>query len=189
MWRLVVAVVLLAGIPENAWVPAEITPGHAPTRIVVTKTGWRSGSAALIVNDPHRVERLYRLLAGNERVGFTCGFHWNVRFDYRDRAAESIDINEDCEEFRRDPKVTWRELSAVLSEARRHPSHYVIEVRPTGARESLRAKLTPFGSIIDGNPLLLASRAPWSASRVEKLRRAAAGLARIEVIPEADSGN
>ena len=189
MWRLVAAVVLLAGIPENAWTPTEITPGHVPTRIVVTKTGWRSGSAALIVNDPRRVERLYRLLAGNERADFTCGYHWNVRFDYRDHAPESIDINEECEAFRRDPKVTWRELSRALSEARHRPSHYVIAVRPTGFRESLRAKLTPFGSIIDGNPLLLASRTRWTARRVEKLRRATAGLARIEVIPEADTGN
>lgn len=139
---LILAALLLASIPEG-WLPPEITPGHAPARIVITKTGWRSGTAGLIVDDRRQVDPV------------------------------------------------WRELSRLFAQARHQPSHYVVALRQPVPMSTapLRAKTKAFGSIVEGDPLLLASRRRWTKARLEKLRRATVGLAKVEVIPEVHLGN
>lgn len=113
--------VIHENIPPETWLPAEISPGKRPVKILVRKFGWRGGSAALVIADRRRVQALYDSLAGNQRIGWTCGYHWRFLFEFDGGGPESIDVNENCETFRRDPKRTWRLVSDAFRSARAHP--------------------------------------------------------------------
>src|SRR5260221_7232192 len=137
---------------EDGWLPAEITAGRQPVRYVVTKAGWREGPQALVEDDPRKVEDLYARLAGNSRMGHTCGCHWAIHFEYRDAPAESIAINERCETFRREPAETWQAVKAAFTRARTEPTHFfvVLSARDPHAGAHLRKLLEPrFGTVID----------------------------------------
>lgn len=187
------AFVSVAAVPEASWVPSEISPQRHPIRILVTKTGWRGGSDALVINDRAEVSRIYDLLAGNQRLGFTCGFHWNLLFQYDGGKPESIDLNEACEEFRRNQKVVWRELSRVMARAKKHPTHHIVEVAARSASEAseLKRPLEKFGFVFiepDGKNLFVASRTSWTPQRIRAIR-AVAGTAAVTIPKEYDTGN
>lgn len=180
--------------PEDAWLAPEITSGHAPSRIMIIKNGWRGGAAALVLDKPFEVSKLYGALAGNPRLGYTCGYHWALMIDYRDSPSETIDINEHCETFRRDPEGSWRVLSAALKRAREHPSHFVVTVlAPDAARmQRVRGALGDrFGIIAatSDHSAVVASKKPWSAQRINELRTACRGLAEVQPRQEYDTGN
>jgi hypothetical protein len=189
MKTLVLAFVLMAGIPDDPFIPAEITPGRKVVRVVVTKTGWQTGSASLVLSERAQVEKLYRALAGNRRVMWTCGYHWQVLFEYADGRFEAIDINENCETFEREPKETWSRLWAVLKRAREHPSHYAAAV--TDAKPDLAPTLARFGLPVRVHETtwLVMTKKPWTDSRIKALRDACAGRANVAAIPEYDSGS
>lgn len=174
-------------ILRSEWSPPEITSKHKPHRIVVTQSGWRSAPDVFIEPDAKRVAKVYKLLAGNERIAFTCGYHWRVQFDYRDAPSESILINEECESFRFDQKETWAALESLFADARKRPTHFAITV--TAADETqvdaLRSALEPhFGTIltIEGATLTLAQRRAWTPRDVARLRAASPLIAKVEPI-------
>lgn len=180
-------------IPDTAWIPAEITPGKTPLRVVITKAGWRSGSEALLLEKSADIQPLYRALAGNARVGFTCGFHWNFLFEFQGAPPESLDINEDCETFRRDPKQTWDIVSTAFMRAKRHPSHFVAFLKPkAGAtRNTLREATARFGVLVPaGNgQWFVASRQRWTPARIQRANEAVQKVAEVRAVPELDTGN
>lgn len=165
----------------------EISSRRTPSRIVVTKAGWRSAPDTYIVTDPKRVQRVYKLLAGNERLMFSCGYHWNVQFDYRGAPSESIDINEGCEQFRRNHDAAWKELQSLFADARKHPTHYAIVVYAKNVTEipALIAQLDPeYGTMIGTyqSSVRIAAKKPWTAARIENLRAASPFIAKVEPI-------
>ena len=177
----------------DSWIEPDITSGKKPVRVMVTKTGWRSGAATLVLDQPNDVRRLYSSLAGNERLGFTCGYHWNVRFEYADASSESIDINEECETFRSDPAATWREVTAVLRQARERPTHFAIELVGTRneSGDSPASRLPDhFGFVVStaSNRWLLVSEQPWTESRIAELAATAKPWATVHPLPERDLG-
>lgn len=181
-------------IPDNAWIAAEITPGKTPRRLIVLKNGWRSGPDVLVVEQPAELKRAYDTLAGNERVGFTCGFHWQYLFEYTNAPAEAIDINEECEKFRRKPDETWAEVKRLFEKADKDPTHHAIHLLITESQKAaLEKKLgNAFGTIVQTHfpaRLLLLSEEKWTEKRIEKLREACAGLARVDPIEERDAGS
>lgn len=206
-WMLVAGALLLAACGEEPAAPAltdtavpdppaEISPNRTPTRLMVTKTGWRTGPAALIVEDPDEVTRLYALLAGNEREAFLCGYHWEFRFDYRDAPPESIAINENCEKFKRDNAEVWRALTQYFERAKNQPTHQriVVQARDVRVKGELRRQLEQrYGLVIDNGPrnpwLTVAAREPWTAERIETLKTASPLIAKVTPIPEFDSGS
>src|SRR5258706_6512686 len=157
--------------------PAEITSGRQPVCYVVTKIGWRGGPQALGVDDRGAVESLYRRLAGNSRMGYTCGYHWDILFEYRDAPAESIAINEGCETFRREPAETWQAVKSAFTRARSKPTHFfvILTTRDPHAGAHLRKLLEPrFGTVIDRSfrgTFLLVSPEQWPNARVTALRK------------------
>jgi hypothetical protein len=188
----VITLALLAGIPESSWIPADITAGKKPVRVVITKTGWRSGPEALVLERKRDVQTLYDALAGNARLGWMCGYHWNVAFEYEGAPPESIDINESCETFRRDPKATWRIVSSAVKKAKAHPSHFValLQAEGTTGDKALCDAASRFGLVIHlPERRLLAVREPWSPARIARVDRALHLLGHLKAIEVADTGN
>lgn len=182
------------GFPDNAWIEAEISPGKKPRRLVISKDGWRSGPDVLVIDQPAEVTRTYAALAGNERIGFTCGYHWQFLFEYANAAPEAIDINEECEQFRRRPKETWAEVKRRFDQARKDPSHHAIHLLTEEShKRALATKLgNTFGVIVPTDfpaRLMLISKEPWTEKRIERLREACASLAKVDPIEESDTGN
>jgi hypothetical protein len=174
-------------VPESAWIASEVTTGKTPRRVIVMKTGMRTTSDVLIVDQPAEVKRAYDALAGNQRVGHECGFQWQYVFEYADGASEAIDISEECEQFRRNPEATWREVKRLFDEASDDPSHHAIYLLITESHKpALEKKLgSTFGTIVPTDfpaRLLLISKEPWTENRIERLREACAGLARVDPI-------
>ena len=187
--RFLAAILLLASIDENSWVPPDITPGHTPVRYLVMSNGWRISPRALVVNDPARVRHLYRALAGNQRLGYTCGYHWTILFEYRDARPESIDINESYETFRRAPKETWAVVARAFTAAAKHPSHSIAHVRPAHAGDTrCLAPYQPFDTG-DGGWFIVTSKRAFGPARVDALKKAC-GKGTTVTIPETmDTGN
>lgn len=194
-------IAVLLGVPlvmasvEEIWARTEITPGRQPVRYVVTKTGRRGGPQAWVVHDPDAVRSLYTRLAGNSRAAYTCGYHWNILFEYRDGPAESVDINETCETFRKNPKETWQAVESAFTRARTEPPHFyvILSSRDPQAGAHLRTLLQPlFGTVIDSSlrgRFLLVSRQQWPDTRVAALRKTCGASVTVEIPKEFDTGN
>ena len=184
----VITLALLASVPESSWIPAEITAGKKPIRVVITKTGWRGGPEALVLERKRDVQPLYDALAGNARLGWLCGYHWNIAFEYEGAPPESIDINEGCETFQRDPKRTWRIVSSALKRAKAHPTHFVALLQPGDKNVSDAA--SRFGLVIhQPERVLLAGRQPWSPARLRRVDQALHLLGHLKAIDVYDTGN
>lgn len=198
MIRLAIALVLStlataaeSGVPEQRWIPVEITSGKKPVRVVIMKTGWRGGPEALVIDKKRDVQSLYGALSGNARLGFTCGYHWSFLFEYEGAAAESIDINENCETFRRDPERTWRIVSDAFEKAKAHPSHFAAELaaEPKADERAVRETASRFGFVVPAQPAVLLARHPWSSARIARVNRALGRLGRVKPIEAYDTGN
>lgn len=185
--RFLAALLLFASI--DIYIPADVSAGHTPARYLITASGWRSSPRALVVRDPEKVRRLYRALAGNERVGYTCGYHWKILFEYRDAPPESIDINEGCETFRRAPKETWRVVEEAFTAAKKHPSHSIAHVRPPHADDArCIAPYEPFDTG-HGGWFIVTSKQAFTPTRVDALRTSCGKGTTVEVPQTLDTGN
>jgi hypothetical protein len=139
------------------------------------------------------VQRLYSLLSGNRRVSWTCGYHWNVLFEYESGTVESIDINEECEEFKRESDTTFKLLHTYFARANSAPTHHMaaVSVDPKADHRLASLSLEKFGTLIPtGTPGLffLLSRVSWTDTALSGVRRVV-GVRNVSVPQEQDLGN
>lgn len=183
-----------ASVPQDAWGDLGITKTRAPQRLLIRKIGWRGGPEALVV-EGEQARRLHRLLAGNERLDYACGYHWSVDFEYDYGVVESIPINENCESFRRSGEQIWQILNPYFKRVSDHPSHYLIRVETApGAKLSVERELEPrlglaFNTDPAGKTLLLAHPEPWSPERHAAIRKASSYVTLVEQIKTYDTGS
>ena len=119
-------------VPDDAWVPTQITlddaRGFTPRRILVMHAFWDNGPEALLVDDPNEVAAMFDLLAGNERVGHLCGYHWALVFEDDSRHIREHLHNNGCETYRRDAEEIAARLQRYFDRVRTKATHYRIEV-------------------------------------------------------------
>lgn len=170
--------------------PTSISKGHQLRRLTVFRDGWNPGNEASVV-EPQKAARLYELLAGNEQVLYTCGFHWSFAFEYADGMVEVQQFNHECESFRSDHDEIWSTMIALTKEAAQRPTHATYLVRLNGngktaaAAERMRALGYGVVSSSDG-ALVVAVPAPPPGDILERLRAATPDVSTVEEFNKRD---
>jgi hypothetical protein len=88
------------------------------------------------------VERIHRLLAGNDRAPHACGYHYELQvWAGADRPLERVPWNVECEELARDDAEIHRTMAAFVRRLETRPSHWVYGVAVPVALEPADAIL------------------------------------------------
>lgn len=184
-------------VPEQAWSPTEISTRGRPQRLLIRKTGWRGGPEALILEteDDPAVAQLHGLLAGNQRIYYTCGSHWAIEFEYEPGIVESMSFNEQCETFRRGSDEIVATAKELFRRAMERPSHYLmrVEVPPpqkAAVERELDAQVGPtFNTDPEGKTLLVGKKGPWTAQQIADVRKRSKHIALAQPLESYDLGN
>ena len=119
-------------IPDDAWIPTQITGegtrGYTPRRVLVMRAGWQSGPEAMLIEDPGEVAIMFDLLAGNERVGHACGYHWGLIFENDLRQIQEHLHNKECESYRHFDEEIQARLQNYFRRIETAPTHYLLHV-------------------------------------------------------------
>lgn len=114
-----------AAYPDDAFSPTAITEELAtafvPQRMLVMKAFWRSGTEALLVEDPHEVRAMFDLLTGNDDL-------WAIVFEGASREIVQHLHNENCQPYRRFDDEIQTLLRTYFARVNHAPAHFLIEV-------------------------------------------------------------
>ena len=118
--------------PDEAFSPTAITEELAatfvPQRMLVMKAFWRSGTEALLVEDPREVRAMFALLTGNDDLAHSCGYHWAIVFEDASRRIVQHFHNEHCQPYRRFDEEIQTLLRTYFARVNAAPASFLIEV-------------------------------------------------------------
>lgn len=105
--------------------------------ILISQYMIRTGSEALLVTDPARIDEFVRLFRNNSRIPrHACGFHWIIQFRQGNTELLSFPHNEDCEIYAHNNNRIHSLLNASFTQILQDPKYFLLNVR-------LPASLTP----------------------------------------------